>query len=106
MREGYSLETRAQIFAAEGKFEKALKFVNEAIELLEGGESYRNLVESYRTKIRILLGLNRLTEALTVMTAAHNIAALYISQEFSREIIEGTAALIQEKYGSVLRLKV
>ena len=99
MREGYSLETRAQIFAAEGKFEKALKFVNEAIELLEGGESYRNLVESYRTKIKILLGLNRLTEALTVMTAAHNIAALYISQEFSREIIESVATLIQEKYG-------
>jgi len=97
MREGYSLETRAQIFAAEGKFEKALKFVNEAIGLLEGGESYRNLVESYRTKIKILLGLNRLAEALTIMTAAHNIAALYISQEFSREIIEGVAALIQEK---------
>jgi tetratricopeptide (TPR) repeat protein len=98
MREGYSLETRAQIFAAEGKFEKALKFVNEAIELLEGGESYRNLVVSYRTKIKILLGLNRLAEALTVMTAAHNIAALYISQEFSREIIDGAAALIDEKY--------
>ena len=97
MREGYSLETRAQIFAAEGKFERALKFANEAIELLEGGESYRNLVESYRTKIKILLGLNRLAEALTVMTAAHNIAALYISQEFSKEIIESTAALIQKK---------
>jgi tetratricopeptide (TPR) repeat protein len=94
-REGYSLETCAQIFAAEGKFEKALKSVNEAIELLEGGESYRNLVESYRTKIKILLGLNRLAEALTVMTAAHNIAALYISQEFSREIIEGVAELIE-----------
>ena len=98
MREGYSLETRAQIFAAEGKFEKALKFINEAIELLEGGESYRNLVESYRTKIRILLSLERLSEALTVMTAAHNIAALYISLELSKEIIEGAAALIQEKY--------
>lgn len=96
--EGFSLETRAQIFAAEGKFEMALKFVNSAIELLEGGESYRNLVESYRTKIKILLGLDRLAEALTVMTAAHNLAALYISQELSREIIEGTAGLIQENF--------
>lgn len=97
MREGYSLETRAQIFAAQGKYDKALGYVNDAIELLEGGESYRNLVESYRTKIKILLGLSRLTEALTVMTAAHNIAALYISQELSREIIESVAALIQER---------
>ena len=100
MREGYSLETRAQIFAAEGKFEKALKFVNSSIELLEGGESYRKLVESYRTKVRILYKLNRLSEALTVMIAAHNIAALYISQELSKEIIEGVADLIQEKYST------
>jgi len=96
--QGYSLETRAQIFAAQGEFDKALKFVDEAIELLGGGESYRNLVESYRTKIKILLGLNRLAEALTVMTAAHNLAALYISQELSREIIDGVADLIQEKF--------
>jgi tetratricopeptide (TPR) repeat protein len=100
MREGYSLETRAQIFAAEGKFDTALKFVNEAIELLEGGESYRNLVESYRTKVKILIQLNQLSKALTVMIAAHNIAALYISQELSKEIIEGVTALIQEKYES------
>jgi len=98
MREGYSLETRAQIFVAEGKPDKALKFVNSSIELLEDGESYRNLVESYRTKIKILLRLNRLSEALTVMTAAHNLAALYISQELSKEIIEGTADLIQEQF--------
>lgn len=97
-REGYCLETRAQIFTAEGKFEKALKFVNDAIELLEGGESYRKLVESYRTKIYILLALDRLTEALTVMTAAHNLAALYISQQLSREVIEDVTALIKEKY--------
>ncbi|MEP6904032.1 MAG: tetratricopeptide repeat protein [Actinomycetota bacterium] len=97
-REGYSLETRAQIFIAEGKFEKALKFVNAAILLLEGGESYRKLVESYRTKFFILLQLNRLSEALTVIIAAHNIAALYISQELSKEIIEGVADLILERY--------
>jgi len=100
MREGYSLETRSQIYTAEGDLEKALKFVNQAIELLEGGESYRKLVESYRSKIKILLGLDRLAEALTTMTAAHNIAALYISPEFSREIIESTAALIEKKYDS------
>lgn len=97
-REGYSLDTRAQIFIAEGKFDKALKSANNAIELLEGGESYRKLVESYRTKFKILLKLNRLSEALIVMTAAHNIAALYISQELSREIIEGAAALIQDRF--------
>ena len=96
MREGYSFETRAQIFAAEGKFDQALKFVNSAIELLESGESHRNLVESYRTKVRILLYLDALPEALTVMVAAHNIAALYISQELSKEIIESVAAIIAE----------
>ena len=98
MREGYSLETQAQIFAAEEKFDKALIFINSAIELLEGGEGYRKLVESYRTKVKILLQLDRLSEGLTVMIAAHNIAALYISQELSREIIENVGVLIEEKY--------
>ena len=98
MREGYALETRAQIFAAEGNFVDALKYVNAAIEVLESGESYRNLVETYRTKIRILLDLDSLAEALTVMTAAHNLAALYISQELSREIIESVADLITANY--------
>lgn len=98
MREGYALETRAQIFAAEENYIEALKYVNAAIELLEGGESYRKLVESYRTKIKILLSLDSLAEALTVMTAAHNLAALYISQELSREIVESIADLIQAKY--------
>ena len=98
MREGYALETRAQICSAEGSFTDALRYVNSAIELLEGGESYRKLVESYRTKVKILLSLNQLSEALIVMTAAHNLAALYISQELSREIIESVADLIQAKY--------
>lgn len=98
-REGFSLETRAQIFCAEGKFEKALKSINEAIEFLEKGESYRNLVDSYLTKIKILIELEKISEALTIMTAAHNLAALHIAQDFAKEIIENTAALIREKLG-------
>ena len=97
-REGFSLETRAQVFCAEGKFDKALKAINEAIELLEKGESYRNLVDSYRTKIKILVELNKISDALTVMTAAHNLASLHISQELGLEIIGNTAALIQERF--------
>ena len=101
-REGFSLETRSQIFAAQENLEQALKFVNQSIERLEGSESYRHLVESYRSKIKILIRLERLSEALTAMTAAHNIAALYVSLDFSREIIETTAALIGEQFGSTV----
>ncbi|HEY0428667.1 MAG TPA: tetratricopeptide repeat-containing protein, partial [Pyrinomonadaceae bacterium] len=39
-REGFSLETKAQVYFAEGKYDKALRFINDAIELLEKGESY------------------------------------------------------------------
>ena len=66
--------------------------------MLEGGESYRKLVDSYRTKIGILLRLERLSESLMVMTAAHNLAALYISPDLSREIIEGTSELIRAHF--------
>jgi hypothetical protein len=56
-----------------------------------------NLVESYRTKVKILIHLDQISEALTIMTAAHNLAALHIAQELAREIIEDTAQLIQKK---------
>jgi tetratricopeptide (TPR) repeat protein len=97
LREGFCLETQAQIFAAEGNPAQALNYVNQAIELLEGGEGYRKLVDSYRTKVRILILLDRLPEALTVMTAAHNLAALYISPALSKEIIEDVAEFIGTK---------
>lgn len=97
-REGFSLETKAQVYCAERKFDKALRYINGAIELLEKGESYMNLVESYRTKVKILIHLDRTAEALTVMTAAHNLASLHIAQELAREIIDDAAALIESKF--------
>lgn len=95
-RTAYSLDTQAQIFLAEGKLETALKYSNRAIEMLEGSDSYRKLVETYRTKIKILIKQNQITEALTVMTAAHNIANLYISQELGKKIIDEVSLMIKD----------
>lgn len=95
-RIAYSFDTQAQIFLAEEKPEIALKYANQAIEMLESSDSYRKLVESYRTKIKILIYQKQITDALTVMTAAHNIANLYISQELGKKIIDEVSLMIKE----------
>jgi tetratricopeptide (TPR) repeat protein len=95
-RAAFSLDTQAQIYLAEGNIETALKYANKAIELLEGSDCYRKLTECYRTKIKILIHQNQISEALSVMTAAHNIASLYISQEFGKKIIDEVSLMIKE----------
>ncbi len=54
-REGYSIDTQAQIYLAEGKYKEALKYANEAIAMLQKGENYSYLVNSMETKSVIQL---------------------------------------------------
>ncbi len=54
-REGYLIDTQAQIYLAEGKHKEALKCANEAIAMLQKGENYCYLVNSMETKCKILL---------------------------------------------------
>jgi tetratricopeptide (TPR) repeat protein len=95
-RTAFAFDTQAQIYLAEGKLEMALNNANLAIEILQDGDSHRKLVECYRIKIKILIQLNQIPEALMVMTAAHNIANLYISQELGKKIIDEVSSMIKE----------
>jgi AraC-like DNA-binding protein len=56
-REGYSIDTQAQIYLAEGKYKEALKCANEAIAILQKGENYLYLENSLQTKNHIQLHL-------------------------------------------------
>jgi AraC-like DNA-binding protein len=56
-REGYSIDTQAQIYLAEGKYKEALKCANEAIAILQKGENYLYLENSLQTKSHIQLHL-------------------------------------------------
>jgi AraC-like DNA-binding protein len=76
-REGYSIDTQAQIYLAEGKYKEALKCANEAIGMLKRGENYSYLVNSMETKSHIQLYLKDYAESVKTTVEAIKIVSLF-----------------------------
>ena len=58
-RQGYSLDTQANIFLAEGNYAKALEFAEKGIKFLNNGENMMFLLETHKTKIKTLIHLKQ-----------------------------------------------
>lgn len=72
-RQGFALDTRANIFLLEDDAMKALEFSDKAIKLLQNGENLNFLTEAFLTKIKICKKLGRETEALEISEKAKQI---------------------------------
>jgi tetratricopeptide (TPR) repeat protein len=87
-REGYSIDTQAQIYMAEGKLEEALKCANEAVKMLSDGENYCYLANSMQTKSHIEFYLKDYLQSMETMIASVNIASIHISQTQAKKFME------------------
>jgi tetratricopeptide (TPR) repeat protein len=94
-REGYSIDTQAQIYMSQGKYDEALKCANEAIEMLEKGENYCYLANSMQTKSHIQLCLKDYVAAQETMIASVNIASIQISQIQAKKFIDEFVELLK-----------
>ncbi len=94
-REGYSLDTRSQIFMSEGKYAEALECSNQAIKLLESGENYCYLANSLQTKSHIEFHLKDYANSLNTMIGSVNICSLHISQTQADKFREDYAELLK-----------
>lgn len=72
-RQGFALDTRANIFLVEDDPAKALEFSDKAIKLLQNGENLNFLTEAYLTKIKILTKLGRDDDAFEISEKAKQI---------------------------------
>jgi len=72
-RQGFTLDTRANIFLLENEPTKALEFCDKAIKLLQNGENLNFLTEAFLTKIKICKKLGRDGEALEISEKAKQI---------------------------------
>jgi tetratricopeptide (TPR) repeat protein len=97
-REGYSIDTQAQIYMAEGKYVEALACANEAIKILSNGENYCYLANSMQTKSHIHLYMKDFVAAQETMIACVNTASIRISQSQAKKFIEEYVEL-QKKMG-------
>ncbi len=95
-REGYSIDTRSQIFVAEGKYVEALECSNEAVKMLSDGENYCYLANSMQTKSHIEFYLKDYENSLKSMIASVNIASFQISQTQADKFREEYAKLLKD----------
>lgn len=86
-REGFSLDTKSQIFLAEKKYEEALSAIGSAISTLNKGENKSYVVESFKTKIKILISMNQLSAATFCLIEAVEIAKTKISEEKANHLV-------------------
>lgn len=102
-REGFSLDTKAQILLAEGKYKDALKTSEKAINILKKSENTAYLVESYSTKVKTLLYEDDLTEATLCLFEAVEIAKTKISEAAAKNLINEYEAALREKNSAVIK---
>ncbi len=99
-REGYSIDTQAQIYMAQGKYKQALACANEAIRILSDGENYCYLANSMQTKSHIEFHLKDYAASLETMIASVNIASLHVSKTQAKKFIDDYVEL--QKTGGFL----
>ncbi|MET0751761.1 MAG: hypothetical protein ABWZ66_00175 [Pyrinomonadaceae bacterium] len=101
-REGFSLDTKAQIHFAEKQYADALKIVEKAINILDSGENKAYLVESYSTKAKTLIYLNDFPAATFCLFEAVKIAQSCISEEAAKNLVKEYESVLQEKNSAVI----
>jgi hypothetical protein len=80
---------------AEGNYEEALKYANEAVAMLENGENYCYLINSMETKSRIQLYLKDFGSSIKTKIASVNIASIHISQTHADKFIDEYVELLK-----------
>lgn len=98
-REGYSLDTKARIYLAEGKDTKALNTINQAILMLSSGENYTYQVGTLNTKINILVFMNKISAATFCLIEAVEIAKSKINEETANNLVKDYDSYLRERLG-------
>ena len=95
-RQGYSLDTQACIYLSEGEYEKAMDCADKALKLLQNGENKLFLLNTYKTKINILLRLKNPSEAVETFQKAKTIAEQIDESTLEKFVTEMKSLFVDE----------
>lgn len=101
-REGFSLDTKAQVFFTELKYKEALQTVEKGIKILSKSENKAYLVETMLTKVKCLIFLDDFVSATMCLTDAVQIAKTYINEETAKNLIKDFEAVLKTKNAPVI----
>lgn len=95
--EGFSIDTKARIYHLEGKFADALETIEKAVSILKIGENAAYLVETYGTKIQILIAMDEVSTATFCLLDAVQIAKTRISEEAAKNLVKDYENCLREQ---------
>jgi tetratricopeptide (TPR) repeat protein len=102
-REGFSLDTKAQIYFAEKKYTEALSTSEKAINILKKSENKAYLVESYLTKAKTLIYLeDEISTAILCLVDAVELTRTNISEEAAKDLIREFENTWKEKNSPIV----
>jgi tetratricopeptide (TPR) repeat protein len=96
-REGFTIDTKAQIYFAEAQYADALKTSEKAISFLEKGENSAFVVEAVMTKVKTLVFTGDISGAALDLVKAVNIARAQTGEESAKILTNRFEAAIRER---------
>jgi tetratricopeptide (TPR) repeat protein len=100
-REAYSLDTKAHVFILEKQYVSALRTIDKAIEMLKRGESAAYCVEAVLTRAKVLLYLDRISDAIASLVEAIEINRAKIGGDAVVKLVEEFEKVLREVHGKV-----
>jgi len=95
--EGFALETKARIYFAEAKYDKALHTIEESVRILEKAENTSYLIEAYLTNAKILLYLDNFFSAVLMLTKAVQLTEIRLGEGYVNKLVEEFEQHVNEK---------
>jgi tetratricopeptide (TPR) repeat protein len=86
-REGSSLETKVQIYLAEGELDSAEKTIERSIEILRRSENLTFLAESITTKSKVLIARDNFADAMLALMEAVDITRQQTGEAAAKRLI-------------------
>lgn len=96
-REGFSLDTKAQIYLHEAKFDDALRAIEKGLKILAKTENKGYLVETMMTKVKTLVYLDDVSAATKCLFEAVEIAKIHIDEQTANSLIQDFEKTLREK---------
>lgn len=97
-REGFSLDTKAQIYLTEKKYDKALEIVEKAIKIIKLSENASFITETYLTKTKTLIHLDDISGATLCLFGAVELAKIQTGEKAAESLIKEYETALRERF--------
>lgn len=102
--EGFSLDTKAGIYIAEGKYEEAVQIADKALAILQKGDNTAYRIETLMTKVKALVFMGDISEAAFWLSQAVGLALVKTGEDSARKLTQRFDEALSERASLASRI--